>query len=177
MPTQQSGIRYARSFLTPTGAAEVEAELDFQLGSDDGIRIYSVNGYGQFYDGSPAVSDTVPAPVIAHQTLHLETGPTEDLPDVAGDDVVDIDSEIFYVMHWSQMFIVGSTVTFGAGGFQVVTPSGLWIPRDPIDTPRNITHKATTISTDTFLNAGVIIEYAYIRFSRQELGAFFARQG
>jgi len=175
MPRVLSGVRYASSFLSPTGANEVEQEIDFQLGSDDGIRIHSVLGYGQYYDNTPAVSDTVPASSIGHQTLHLEQGATEDLPDVAGNDAVNIDTEVFFLQHWSLTFQVPATAG-GGGGTIHVTPSGLWIPPQPIDSARNITHKATTLTADTFLNCGVLISYQYVRFSQSELGAILSRR-
>jgi len=178
MPTTLSGQRIARSFVTPTGGSpnEVSRELDFQLSQDEGIRINAVLGYGQFYDNTPTVSDTVPAHAFAHQALHLETGATETLPADEGQDADDIDTEIFYVQTYSSMFQTGSTNTFGAGGSMVVLPSGLLVFPTPILSPRNITHKGATIEADTFLNAGVLIFFEYVRFSQAELGGILARQ-
>lgn len=171
-------LRIARSFVTPTGAAnEVARVLDFQLGSDQGIEINWVLGYGQFYDASPTPSDTVPAHSFAHQTLHLETGETEDLPDDEAEDADDIDSEIFYVQSYASMFIVGNTVTFGAGGSVQVLPAGrVDYQRGELQTARNIIHKATTVEADTFLNAGVLIGYHYLKLSSNELGSILQRR-
>jgi len=178
VPTTVSGMRVARSFVSPTGAANtVERELDFQLGSDDGIQIEGVLGYGHYFDASPAPSDTVPLGQLAHQTLHLETGATEALPDDAGDDADDIDTEIFYVQAYSLVWIQGSTVTYGAGGSLTITPSGMWVPPEPILSPRNIIHKGTSDVADSFLNCGVLIYYRYVRFTTSELGTILARTG
>jgi len=177
MPTIQGGVRYARSFVTPTGAAnEVARELDFQLATDGGIQILAVLGWGNLHDDSPPVSDTVPFNAIAHQSLHLESGETEDMPDVAGEDADDIDTEIFYYQHFVQQGIVGSTVTFGASATLTITPSGLWIPPKPVISARNIVHKGTTIGADQDLEAGLIIAYENIRFSRGELAVALARR-
>jgi len=172
-----SGLRIARSFVTPTGAAnEVERELDFQLPADNGIAIEWVLGYGQFYDNTPAVSDTVPAHAFAHQTIHLETGATEDVGDNEGSDQTDIDSEVIYIQSYATMFIVGATNTFGAGGNVVITPTDVVRYDPPIASPRNIIHKGTTVEADSFLNAGILMGYHYVEFSNAELGVLLARR-
>ena len=177
MSRRLSGLRIARSFVTPTGAAnEVARVLDFQLAADNGIGIEWVLGYGQFYDASPAVSDTVPAHAFAHQTLHFETGATEDLPDNEGDDADDIDTEIVYVQSYSSMFQVWSTATGGGGGSVVVTPNDIVRYDPPLESPRNVIHKGTTVEADTFLNAGILMGYHYVEFSNAELGVLLARR-
>lgn len=176
MPRVRSGQRFCRSFLSPTGAAnEVSAELDFQLGGDDGIEIFAVQGYGSLHDDSPAASDTVPYNAVAHQTLHLEAGETEDLPDAAGEDGFDIDSEIFWVQHFVQQGHIPATAGGGGAGL-TITPSGLVVFDKPILSPRNITHKATTLTADQDLECGVIIHYRYVSFSSSELGVLLARR-
>ena len=176
MPRIVSGQRIARSFLSPTGAAnEVTQELDFQLGARDGIRINAVLGYGHFHDDSPATSDTVPAQSTATQTLHLETGATEDLPDVAAEDGFDIDTEIFYAQMYGQVIQVPATAG-GGGGALTVTPNGLVTFPIPIDSPRNIIHKAVTVGADQDLEAGVLIYYHFVEFSTSELGVILARR-
>jgi len=176
MPSKISGQRIGRSFLSPTGADnEVSQELDFQLGGNEGIEITSVLGYGSFHDDTPAASDTVPSSSVASQTLHLETGATEDLAEVAGEDAFDLDSEIIYAMFWSLYFQVPATAGGGGGGV-TVTPSGLYVPPEPILSARNITHKATTITADTDLEAGLLISYHFVRFSNAELGVLLARR-
>ncbi len=176
MPRIVSGQRVGRSLVTPTGAAnEVEVELDFQLGPRDGIRIFSVLGLLSGHDDTPAASDTVPNVAFGHQTLHLETGATEDLPDAAGEDAFDIDSEIIYAQAFQQIFQIPATAG-GGGGSMVVNPSGIVNFGDPIDSPRNIIHKATTIGADQDLEAIVLIYYKFVEFTLQELGIALARR-
>jgi len=176
MPSKISGQRIGRSFLSPTGAAnEVSQELDFQLGGNEGIEITGILGYGSYHDDSPATSDTVPSATVAHQTLHLETGATEDLADAAGEDAFDIDSEIIYAQFWSEVFQVPATAGGGGGGV-TVTPTGVFIPPEPILSARNITHKATTVTADADLEAGLLVMYHFVRFSNAELGVLLARR-
>lgn len=176
MPKIISGLRVARSFVTPSGVAVVSRELDFQLGANQGISIQAVLGYGLGHDDTPTPSDTAPVPVSAIQTLHLETGAIEDIPLVGGEDEDDIDTEIFYAQMFGSQFIVGNTATFGAGGWGVVTPSGLVTFAEPILTARNITHSAKTEATGQLLDCGVLIYYKYVLFSGSELGFLLARR-
>lgn len=176
MPRTLSGLRIARSFVSPTGAAnEVEREIDFQLGADDGIRILWVLGYGVLHDDSPAASDTVPVFGVGAQTLHLETATTEDLPLVTGEDTDDIDTEIFYVQHFAQVIQVPATAG-GGGGALLVTPSGIVDYPKGILSPRNIVHKGRTSVADQDLEAGLLIGFEYVRFSNAELGVLLARR-
>lgn len=177
MPKVVGGMRIARSFVSPTGAAnEVERTIDFQLSGEDGIQVLGVMGYGNLHDDSPPVSDTIPSTAVAHQTLHLEEGATEDLPDATGEDADDIDTEIFYFQWFVQQLVMGSTVTFGAGPSFTAMPNGLWLPPKPILSARNITHKGTTIGADQDLECGVLIYYENVRFSNAELSVQLARR-
>lgn len=175
MARQISGLRVGRSFLSALGGAVISAELDFQLGSNQGIEISAVLGYGSFGDDSPAASDTVPVTTVGVHTLHMETGTLEDLPINAGDDEVDIDTEIFYAQSYGLMFQIPATAGGGGGGLSV-TPSGLVVFAQPIRTARNITHRADTPVTGTVLDVGVLIYYNYIEFTQAELGFFLARR-
>lgn len=175
MPRVISGQRIARSFVSPTGAAnEVSRVLDFQLAADQGIRVEAVLGYGFVHDDSPAASDTVPAAIRAAQTLHLEDGATEDIDFAAGDDSDQLDTEIFYVQSFVEIFQVPATAG-GGGGTMSVTPTGLVVFPDPIVSPRNITHKGHTFEADCDLECGVLIYYRYLQFSNDELGVLLSR--
>lgn len=174
MPRVVSGMRTAISFVTPSGAAEVAREIDFQLGAQDGIQIYGVQGYGNLHDDTPATSATVPSVASAVQTLHLETGETEDLPDQAGEDLDDIDTEIFYVQQFIQSTFFHTTT--GAGISLSITPPGIWVPPEPILSPRNIIHKGTTNGADQLLEAGLLIFFKYVTLSNAELGVALARR-
>lgn len=170
-----SGLRVARSMVSPTGAATVSRELDFQLGAAQGIEISAVLGGGHLYDNSPGTSDTVPASDPAVQTLHLETGTLEDFPLIAAEDEDDIDTEIFWAQSWGMYFQVPATAG-GGGGNVIVMPSGLVTFAEPIRTARNITHAGKTEQTDQFLDAWVLIYYHYIQFTNAELGFLLARR-
>jgi len=175
MPRIITGLRVARSMVSPTGAAVVSRELDFQLGSDQGIQIESVLGGGIFHDDSPAASDTVPAANIASQSLHFETGTLEDFPIQAAEDADDIDTEIFWGQTFAEVFQVPATAG-GGGGFGYVTPTGITVFANPLRTARNITHRGETAAVDLDLEAWVLIYYRYIQFTRAELGLFLARR-
>jgi len=176
MPRVISGERTARSFVTPTGAANVVSRvLDFQLGPRQGIQIHSVLGYGTLLDASPSASDTVPVLSAALQTLHLEESTTEVPPISSGDDADDIDTEIFYAQSFAQVFQIPATVG-GGGGAVSITPNNLVVYKTPVLAARNITHRGTTVASDSFLNAGVLIRYEFVEFSNAELGFLLARR-
>jgi len=170
-----SGLRVARSLLTPGGASVVSAELDFQLGARQGIEISAVLGVGAFSDLNPATSDTVLVAGRATSTLHMETGSLEDPGGEAGDDAVDIDTEIFYMQEFQHVVQVPATAGGGGGGIQV-SPSGLVTFSEPIRTARNITHRTETFVTGQSLEAFVFIYYHYILFTNSELGFLLARR-
>lgn len=177
MPKVISASRIGRSMVSPSGATnEVSRVLDFQMAADQGIYIDWVLGYGNFHDDSPTPSDTVPVAAVAHQTLHLESGATEDLDVIAGEDDDELDTEIFYAQTFNLFFIVGNTVTFGSGGGVYITPNGLLVYPEPIVAVRNITHKGSTVGADQDLEAGVLFSYRFIELSDAELGAQLARR-
>lgn len=176
MPEIFSGQRVARSYLTPTGAEVASVELDFQLGARQGIQVEAVVGYGSLADVSPTVSDTVLVHQRGSQSLHLETGTLEGVPEAPGEDEVDIDTEIFYVQHFSHVAQVWSTVTGGGSSSMLAVPSSIVVFPEPIRTARNISHRAETLATGVSFFAGVLIYYHYLRFSNEELGFFLARR-
>lgn len=175
MAKRISGLRVARSFVSPTGTNIVSRELDFQLGANQGIEIHAVMGYGALSDDSPATSDTVPVTSTGVQSLHLETGTLEDVPSLLGEDADDIDTEIFYVQSYAMQFQIPATAG-GGGGSVLVTPSGIVPFNQPITTARNITHRGESFVSGQFLDVGVLIYYNYILFNNAELGFLLARR-
>jgi len=176
MPRVISGLRIARSLVTPAGSGDVVTrELDFQLAADAGIQIEAVLGMGDFLDTSPAPSDTVLVGAIGAQTLHLETGAIEDLPLVAAEDADDIDTEIFWAQTFSHVVQVPATAGGGGSGLSV-TPSGLVTFARPIQSARNISHSGKTEAAGQNGNFGVLIYYRYIVFTNAELGLLLARR-
>jgi len=170
-----SGLRVARSFVTPSGAVTVSRELDFNLGSDQGIQIEAVLGIGVFADNSPAASDTVLVQATAIQTIHLETATIEDPPQVGGEDEDDIDTEIIFAQTFGHVVQVPATAG-GGGGSIFVTPSGLVVFAQPIQTARNITHSGKTEASGQELFGHVYIYYRYVEFTNAELGFLLARR-
>jgi len=176
MPSRISDDRYARSFVTPTGAGnEVSRVLDFQLAADQGIEIDWVMGWGNLHDDTPPTSDTVPFQVQAGQSLHLEDGTTEDMPDAAGEDEDDLDTEIFFYQSFVQQGGLPATVG-GYGVTLTVQPNGLIVYPKGVISPRNITHKGTTKGADQDLECGVLFSFHFVKFSSAEQGGFFARR-
>jgi len=174
MPTIISGPRQARSFVTPSNAV-VSRVLDFNFASDQGLEITAVLGYGRIADLSPAVSDTIPVPIIGAQSLHLEEGTIENVPIADGEDADEIDTELFFQMDFGGMFQTGTTNTFGAGGSS--DAQNLYIPyRDPILVARNITHRGEASGAGVQGQCGVLIFYHYVRFSIAELGLILSRR-
>lgn len=179
MPTPLSGMRTARSLVTPVGSNDIVSRvLDFDLGAQDGIEISGVLGLvGSFGDVSTPVSDTIMHTADAVQTLHLEAGTLEGVPYLAGEDEDDIDTEIFWQQVVSRSFLIPATTAVNKAGMAMqVTPSGLVTFPEPILAARNITHRGETQLADNDCSLGVLIYYRYVRFSLQELGFLLARR-
>lgn len=175
MPEILSGPRQARSTVTPNGANVVAAVLDFNFAADQGIEISAILGTGLVTDQNPTPSDTAVTAVRGAQSLHLEEGTIEDIPIIAGEDEVQIDTEVFFAQEFGGSFMVGSTNTFGGGGNS--TPGNLYVEyRDPVLVARNITHRGETIATGLDGVFHLLIFYRYVRFSLAELGLVLARR-
>lgn len=173
MPREISGIRIARSFITPTDT-EVLRELDFQLGARQGIQIHEVLGSVIIDPANYTPSATAVTVFNALHTLHLETGSLETVPDAAGEDEDTIDSEVFY----RQELIVGAIdepTAQGAFGALVVPPGAVSYPR-PILTARNITHRGISGNAALDVLCHVTILYTFVEFSLAELGLLLARR-
>lgn len=173
MPTEVSGLRFARSFVSPTDA-RVSRVLDFQLGARDGISILGVLGNIRIDSAAFTPSPTALTALDGHHTLHLEAGSLEDIPDEAGEDEDTIDSEVFYQQSLSFVGIDEPTAQ-GAAAISVL-PSGMWIPPRPVFTARNITHSGISGDTTLDLLCHVIIYYVFVQFTLSELGLILARR-
>jgi len=173
MPTEISGLRIARSFITPTDA-EVSRTIDFQLGARQGISIEGVLGEIRVDSSNwtPNVGVVTAHPAV--HTLHLEAGSLETVPDAAGEDEDTIDSEIFYRQALTVIAIDEPTAQGAAS--QSVVPNGMWIPPRPLFTARNITHRGIGISSAMDFLAHVIIYYVFVEFTLAELGLILARR-
>jgi len=171
MPRAVSGMRIARSLVTPTGAASVSRELDFQLGSEDGIEIFGVLGHVMVHQ---VLVGATFSPYTAVQTIHLETGALEDILEADAEDNDTIDSDIFYRQDMNLITFDGTTESAAA---MMVMPTGLITYPVPILSARNITHQGSSQDITQAFGLHVMIFYRFVQFSLQELGLLLARRG
>lgn len=175
MPREISGLRLARSFITPDNN-EVLRVIDFQLGVRQGIAIHSVLGTMMPDTANITISPSVTTYFNGTQTLHLETGSLETIADQTGEDEDTIDSEIFFRQ---ECFIGGnddSTTEFRSSFAVMTHPEGLVTFPRPIYTARNITHRGATVSSNFAFLGHVILYYVFVEFSLAELGLILARR-
>jgi len=170
MPTPLTGLRIATSYLTPSGVASDSAEIDFQLGAQEGIEIFSVVGTVTILAEALAAASTE---TQAEQTLHLRTGTLETVPNASGEDAQLIDSSIFY----RQDITVLGQETSGIGSAAIaITPQGLVPYPEPIFSSQNITHLAEGHEASWVFGMGIHIFYRFVKFSLSELGLILARR-
>ncbi len=175
MPREISGLRIARSFISPTDA-EVSRVIDFQLGARQGIAIEGVLGTMAVDPVATAISTSVQVLTEGVHTLHLESGSLETVPDAAGEDEDTIDSEVFFRQ---QLFFGGNddvSTEFRASLSHEVNPNGLITFPKPIFAARNITHRGIGTAAAMDFLAHVIIYYTFVEFSLAELGLILARR-
>ena len=175
MPREISGLRIARSFITPTNVA-VSRELDFQLGARQGIAIQGILGALTLDPGNISISAAGITFFVANHTLHLETGSLETVPDAAGEDEDTIDSEVFYRQDLAMGGNDDVSTEFRASLAIHVSPNNLVTFDRPIFTARNITHQGITSSGSLDTLAHVIIYYVFVEFTLSELGLILARR-
>ncbi len=177
MPTEISGLRIARSFITPDAAdTAVERVLDFQLGARQGIAIAAVLPTWTVAVEAGPISSSVQVFLNGNQTLHLESGSLETVPDGIGDDEDTIDSEVFMRQDAILAGNDDAATEFRASLAIVINPNGLITFPKPILTSRNITHRAI-VNGATFDSAcHVIIYYTFVEFTLAELGLILSRR-
>jgi len=171
MPTTISGLHFARSFISPTNVA-VSREIDFQLGSRQGIAVLWVKGTVVV---SSFTETTDFQELNGVHTLHLETGSLETVPLNDGDDEDTIDSEVFYRQ---DLGIIGAeeAATRGGSAVGMIVSPGDFNYNPAVFTARNITHRGITSTSSLTLLQHVIIAYNYVEFSLSELGVLLARR-
>jgi len=172
MPKTISGLRFARSFLTPAGAA-VSREIDFQLGSRQGIAIHHVSG-GMTIDAVTETTDTLE--LRGNHTLHLETGSLESVPDAGAEDEDTIDSEVFFRQDFSCLIQEEAATRGGSHSSLMVSPASQSPLVIPVFTARNITHRGISSTASFSMHANVLIHYTFVEFSLSELGVLLARR-
>lgn len=167
-----SGLRIARSYITPINAVS-SRELNFNLSTRQGIQIQSVlgiiNPLVHSIGSSQGLHDCV-------QTLHLETGSLETVPNGAGADEDTVDSEIFFVQNFSRLANDDPTTEFRASAAQMVQPSGVIDYPDPILSSRNITHRAVGNVSVADYGCHIMVFYKFVEFTLSELGVILARR-
>lgn len=176
MPREISGLRIARSFVSPAGITEASRVIDFQLGARQGISIKGVIGSMAVEDSSTTFSASVMQVMSGVQTLHLESGSLETVPDQTGEDEDTIDSEVFYRQDFTGVFNDDATTEFRASAALMVAPAGLVTFPEQILVARNITHRAVNRVSTLSTLAHVLIYYTFVEFSLAELGLILARR-
>jgi len=176
MPQEISGLRIARSFISPTNV-EVQRTLDFQLGVRQGISIEGILGEIAVDESNFTLSSSTVTGFSGTHTLHLETGSLETVPDAAGEDEDTIDSEIFYRQRLTILGNDDAATEFRSSVDVSISPSGMWVPPRPLFTARNITHRGITLQSNLDILCHVTIYYVFVEFSLSELGLILARRG
>jgi len=163
-----SGMRFARSYLTPSNA-QLTGELDFNLAVRGGVQVHAVAGH---MAPLALVAQSDLTPTNGHQTLHLETDALETIPNADAEDELSIDSEVFY--RQDAAFVSFNGTTEAAAAIHL-SPNGLVVFPEPILSARNITHAA--LSNGAFaIGWGVIVYFKYVIFSNAELGILLSRR-
>lgn len=172
MPRPISGIRVARSFVTPSGAAAVSRELDFQLAVRQGIEMFGVIGTAQLTH----TFVTAVTVIRGVQTLHLETGTLEEPPTATGEDEDNIDTEIIYQQVVSGFTQDEAATRGGSLGALLAVPSSIVAFPFSILSARNITHRGESENANLDIQFGLLIYYRYVEFSLSEMGLLLARR-
>lgn len=176
MPREISGLRIARSFISPAGQTEVSRVIDFQLGARQGIQIHSVLGSILPEAGATTISTSSLTINNGSHTLHAESGSLEAVPDAGAEDEDTIDSEIFYRQDLAFVANDDTTTEFRSAIALSVTPSGVVEYRRPLFLARNPTHRGVNSQAALSTISSVTIYYTFVEFSLSELGLILARR-
>jgi len=171
MPRTISGPRQGRSVLTPSGDNPT-AELDFQLAGQQGIRILSLEATVLVL-GVTETTDT--SQFVGNHSLHRATGTLEAVPDNAGEDAVNIDSEILLRQDVSVLIQEEAATRGGSHSSMLVLPTQVPSLVIPILVSSNLTHRAIS-DAGLSLVTSLGFLYEYVEFSLSELGVLFARR-
>lgn len=173
MPRIISGLRVARSYVTPAGTTAVERTLDFQLGARQGIQIEQMVGSIEILD---VIESTDTDNYNGNHTLHLESGSLEVVADAAAEDEDTIDSEIIYRQGASLIVQEEAATRGGSAVAFMVDPTSPIIFSTPLFVARNPTHRGITKSTNFSVGCHLTIYYKFVEFSLGELGLILARR-
>lgn len=166
MATPVSGMRTARDLLDGVTGSNASNEVDFQLAElSVGVQLLGVMGYPI----AQAVNDTSNSFMVG--TLNYGSNPVDPHGTNPGTLVSEeeIDQDIFY----EQLLTTVLDTTNGGTTYQV-TPSGLWVPPEPVLLVRNVTHRVEQGANVTGGHL-VYLYYRYVRLSRDEQLMLFGR--
>lgn len=174
MATALSPIRIARIRRTSVPAVAETAELDFALGVDEGVEIYSARlVMEEAIDTPDGVFDTD----WAFASLHVETGGLErDLDDEQDENI--LNSEVI-----AQACIQKQASTLAGGDMSsyVWVAPPVWdylaILGQPLLVASNLTARFLTKDANFVMN-GVewVIFYRYVKLTQQELAGLFIQR-
>lgn len=154
-----SGLRYARSFVTPSGAETISRVMDFDLGARFGI---SINWIRTAVIGIGNPTTDVNLEYIA--SVHLETDQLEDLPLATGEDENNIDTEVIH-QHYAAHIHSESAAGLGAVVFQ----SNQRDDYMDLVVARNITFAGKSESASGSAAMALLMEYRYVELTNAEL--------
>ncbi len=173
MPREISGLRIARSFITPISTTPVSRVIDFQLGARQGIQIEQIAGSMSL---SSLTESTDFQEESGVQTLHLESGSLETVPFVDAADEDTIDSEIVFYQAMTALFQEEAATRGGSAMALLVTPNTPIVFATPLFMARNPTHSGVMIGTTVLAMFHLTIYYKFVEFSLAELGLILARR-
>jgi len=174
-----SPVRILRSRRTSFQNVEETAEIDFNLGLKQGVRIHAVEFGINDAPFVPSANDTLQH-AQAHMSLHVETGGLEGAIDAFPADTTILNSEIL------------AETTLQVHGFTSSVPATspdvsnyLWLQPiawnfhqlvgGAIDLAQNLTFRGVTSAATFTINGGqVTVFYQYIELTDAELGQQFA---
>jgi len=168
-----SGLRVARSYISPVGITAEIQEIDFQLGARQGVAIHAVLATMNFQ--ALNVSSSVQTIANFIQSLHLEVGALETL-EFGTTDEVTVDSEIFFRQEMTYVGNDDLTTEFRSAAAMVISPAGLITFAEPILTSRNITHQGDGSVATWSVGMHITLYYKFVEFSLSELGVLLARR-
>lgn len=164
-----SGVRYARSFVTPAAQATVSREVDFDLGARLGIKVLwtltSIFGVN---------NPTADVNLEYVASVHAENDAIEDLPLATGEDEDNADSEVFH-QHYASHIHTESAAGNAAFAFQ----SNLYIPhhQDDLILASNPTFSGKSESSSGSAAMALLMAYRYVELTNAELvGALTSRR-
>ena len=156
--------------MSPTGAEIITREIDFQLGPQMGIEVFSVIGSCPEYIGGE--SSAFESHLLV-QTLHAAVGTLETVATENTEDEDQIDSEIFF----RQDILKQSASATGTGLVSVTAmPNGVVTFPEPYLLARNFTHRGESPDAAVTGILVVVFYYRYVVFTLSELGLILGRR-